>query len=79
MNRKDIINRLRELYRLRKSYSMLKNRSFRQYEELEKIRSLIDFYEGLIKSSYMDTWVTINKVSKKIDKDNKERRRRGKI
>lgn len=79
MNRKDIINRLRELYRLRKSYVMIKNQTTRQYEELEKIRSLIDFYEGLIKSSYMDTWVSINKVSKKIEKDNKERKRRGKL
>lgn len=79
MNRKDIINRLRELYRLRKSYGMIKNRSFKQYEDLEKIRSLIDFYEGLIKSSYMDTWVTINKVSKKIEKDKREKRSKGKI
>lgn len=74
MNRKDIINRLRELYRLRKSYGMIKNQSFKQYEDLEKIRSLIDFYEGLIKSSYMDTWVNINRVSKKIDKDSRESR-----
>lgn len=79
MNRKDIINRLRELYRLRKSYGMIKNRSFKQYEELEKIRNLIEFYEGLIKSSYMDTWVTINKVKNKIEKNNKEKKRRGKI
>lgn len=69
MDRKDIINRLRELYKLRKSYRMIKKSTFKQYEELEKIRGLIEFYEGLIKSSYMDTWININKVNNKIVKD----------
>lgn len=75
MDRRDIIDRLRELYKLRKSYNMIKKMNPKQYEDLEKIRGLIEFYEGMIKSCYMDTWITINKVSKKIEKDRKRGKR----
>lgn len=76
MNRKDVIARLRELYKIRKSFGVAKTMSnYKQYEDLQKVRQLIEFYEGLIKSDYMDTWITINKVSKKIEKERKRGKR----
>lgn len=76
MKRKDVIARLRELYRIRKSFGVSKTMSsYKQYEDIQKLRKMIDFYEGLIKSDNMDTWISINKVSKKIEKDRKRGKR----
>lgn len=76
MNRRKVIMRLRELYKIRKSFGVSKTMSsYKQYEEIQKLRKMIDFYEGLIKSDNMDTWISINKVSKKIEKDRKRGKR----
>lgn len=76
MKRKDVIARLRELYKIRKSFGVSKTMSsYKQYEDIQKLRKMIDFYEGLINSDNMDTWISINKISKKIEKDKKRRNR----
>lgn len=64
MNRKSIIKRLQELYATRKALAYIKNPSQKSYDELNKVRDLIEFYEQLIKSDYIDTWVVHKRRNK---------------
>lgn len=78
MNRKEIIHRLRNLYRLKRVYGYQKNCSEEEFEALNKIRGMIRFYEGLINSSYRDTMVDIERIKKNKEEIIKRKNRNNK-
>lgn len=73
MDRKIIIEKLHYLYKLRKIYGYQKNVSKKDFDELNKIRNMIYFYEGLIKSNYHDTWIESRKIKLKKNKCKKKK------
>lgn len=75
MDRKIILRKLQYLYRLKKVYGYQKKPTEHDFDELNKIRNMIQFYEGLINSNYHDTWIEMKRVKLKEIKDEKKRQK----